>query len=64
LPVVLYGCEASLTVREEHRVRMFKNRVLMRIFGLNGGEIVGGWSKLHGVELYNLYIPMQICALQ
>jgi hypothetical protein len=33
LPVVLYGCETwSLTLREEHRLRVFENRVL-RIFG-------------------------------
>ena len=36
LPVVLYGCEAwSLTVREEHKLRAFENRVLRRIFGPN-----------------------------
>jgi hypothetical protein len=36
LPVVLYGCEIwSLTLREEHRLRVFENRVLNRIFGLN-----------------------------
>jgi hypothetical protein len=34
LPVVLYGCETwSLTVREEHKLRLFENRVLSRIFG-------------------------------
>jgi hypothetical protein len=34
LPVVLYGCETwSLTVREEHKLRVFENRVLTRIFG-------------------------------
>jgi hypothetical protein len=34
LPVVLYGCETwSLTLREEQRPRVFKNRVLRRIFG-------------------------------
>jgi hypothetical protein len=34
LPVVLYGCETwSLTSREEHRLRVFENRVLRRIFG-------------------------------
>jgi hypothetical protein len=34
LPVVLYGCETwSLTLREEHRLRFFENRVLRRIFG-------------------------------
>jgi hypothetical protein len=34
LPVVLYGCETwSLTLRKEHRLRVFENRVLRRIFG-------------------------------
>jgi hypothetical protein len=34
LPVVLYGCETwSSTLREEHRLRVFENRVLRRIFG-------------------------------
>jgi hypothetical protein len=34
LPVVLNGCETwSLTLREEHRLRVFENRVLRRIFG-------------------------------
>jgi hypothetical protein len=37
LPVVLYGCETwSLTLREEHRLRLFENRMLRRIFGWNG----------------------------
>jgi hypothetical protein len=35
LPVVLYGCETwSLTAREEHRLRVFENMVLRKIFGL------------------------------
>jgi hypothetical protein len=34
LPVVLYGCETMyLTLREEHRLRVFENRVLRRLFG-------------------------------
>jgi hypothetical protein len=34
LPVVLYGCKTwSVTLREEHRLRAFENRVLRRIFG-------------------------------
>jgi hypothetical protein len=34
LPVVLYGCETwSLTLREEHRLRVFENRMLRKIFG-------------------------------
>jgi hypothetical protein len=40
LPVVLYGCETwSLTLREEHRVRVFENRVLRRIFGSKRDEV-------------------------
>jgi hypothetical protein len=38
LPVVLYECETwSLTLREEHRLRVFENRVLRKIFGLKRG---------------------------
>jgi hypothetical protein len=56
LPVVLYGCETwSLTLREEHRLRMFENRVLRRIFGRKRDEVTGGWRKLHNEELHNLY---------
>jgi hypothetical protein len=43
LPVVLYGCETwSLTLREEHRLRAFENRVLRRIFGPKRDEVTGG----------------------
>jgi hypothetical protein len=43
LPVVLYGCETlSLTLREEHRLRVFENRVLRRIFGPKSDEVTGG----------------------
>jgi hypothetical protein len=56
LPVVLYGCETlSLTLREEHRLRIFENRVLRRIFGLKRDEVTGGWRKLHNEELHDLY---------
>jgi hypothetical protein len=42
LPVVLYGCEIwSLTLREEHRLRVFENRVLRRIFGPRRDEVTG-----------------------
>jgi hypothetical protein len=54
-PVVMYGCETwSLTLREEHRLRVFENRVLRRIFGPKRGED-GSWRKLHNDELHNLY---------
>jgi hypothetical protein len=55
-PVVLYGCETlSLTLREEHRLRVFENRVLRRIFGPKRDEVTGGWRKLHIEELHGLY---------
>jgi hypothetical protein len=54
--VVLYGLETrSLTLREEHRLRVCENRVLRRIFGLKRDEVTGGWRKLHNEELHNLY---------
>jgi hypothetical protein len=56
LPVVLYGCEIwSLTLREEHRLRVFENKVLRRIFGPKRDEVTGGWRKLHNEELRDLY---------
>jgi hypothetical protein len=56
LPVVFYGCEAwSLTLREEHRLRVFEHRVLRRIFGPKRDEVTGGWRKLHNEELHDLY---------
>jgi hypothetical protein len=56
LPVVLYGCETwSLTLREEHRLRVFENRVLRRIFWSKRDEVTGDWRKLHNEELHNLY---------
>jgi hypothetical protein len=56
LPVVLYGCETwSLKLREEHRLRVFENRVLRRILGPKRDEVTGGWRKLHNEELHGLY---------
>jgi hypothetical protein len=56
LPMVLYECETwSLTLREEHRLRVFENMVLRRIFGLKRDEVAGSWRKLHNDELHNLY---------
>jgi hypothetical protein len=55
LPVILYGCETwSITLREEHRLRVFENRVLRRIFGPKRHEVMGEWRKLHSGELHNL----------
>jgi hypothetical protein len=54
--VVLYGWETwSLTLREEHRLRVFENRVLRRIYGPKRDDVTGDWRKLHNEELHNLY---------
>jgi hypothetical protein len=56
LPVVLCGyVTLSLTLREENRLRMFENRVMRKIFGPNGNEVIEGWKKLRNEELHNLY---------
>jgi hypothetical protein len=44
-----------LTLREEHRLRVFENKVLRRIFGPKRDEVTGGWRKLHNEELCDLY---------
>jgi hypothetical protein len=56
LPVVVYACEIwSLTLRQEHKLRLFQNRVLRRIFGPKRDEVMGWWRKLHNDELHDLY---------
>jgi hypothetical protein len=48
-------CETwFLTVREEHKLRVFENRVLRRIFGPKRDGVTGGWRKLHNEEFHNL----------
>jgi len=62
LPVALYGCETrSLTLREERRLRVFKNRVLRRIFfGPKRDDVTGEWRKLHNEELSDLHFTPNI----
>ena len=56
LRFVLYGCETwSLTLREEHRLRVFESRVLRSIFGPKRDGVTGEWRKLHNEELNDLY---------
>jgi hypothetical protein len=55
LPVVLYGCETwSLTLTEEQKPSLFKNRVLKKIFGPKD-KVAGAWRKLHNEQLYDLF---------
>ena len=61
VPVVLYGCETwSQTLREEHRLRVFENRVLRGIFGCKRDGVTGEWRKLHNEELNDLYCSPNI----
>jgi hypothetical protein len=54
----------SLTLREEHRLRVFENRVLMRIFGRKRDEVMGDRRKLHNEELHNLYSSPKITMIK
>ncbi|KAJ4429697.1 hypothetical protein ANN_21898 [Periplaneta americana] len=61
LPVVLYRCETwTLTLREEHRLRVFENKVLRKIYGAKRDEVTGEWRKLHNTELHALYTSPDI----
>jgi hypothetical protein len=52
----LYGCETwSLTLKEEHRLKVFENRVLRGTFGPKKDEVMREWRKMHDGELRNLY---------
>jgi hypothetical protein len=57
----LYGRETwYLTLREEHRLRVFENRVLSGIFGPKRDEVTGGWRKWRNEELHILYFSLNI----
>jgi hypothetical protein len=61
LPVIFYGCETwPLTLREEHRLRVFENKVPRRIFGPKRDEVMGGWRKVHNEELHDSYSSQSI----
>jgi hypothetical protein len=61
LSFVLHGCETwSLKLLEEHRLRMYENTVLRRIFGSERDEAAGERRKLHSVELHILYSSSNI----
>ena len=56
LSVTLSGCETwPLALREEHRLRVFENKVLRKIFGAKRDEITGECRKLNNSELHALY---------
>jgi hypothetical protein len=60
--LILYGCETwSLTLKEERRLRVFKDRVLRRVFGPKWDEVAGEWRKLRNEEFRDLYSYQILC---
>jgi hypothetical protein len=56
LPVVLYGCASwSLTLKDKHRLRVFRNRVLRKRFGHKKEEETEEWGRLHNEEPFDLF---------
>jgi hypothetical protein len=51
---------SSFTLTEEHRLRVFGNRALRRIFRPQGEEVAGGWRRLHNEGFHNLYASPNI----
>jgi hypothetical protein len=51
-----------LTLREEHRLKVFEKRMRGRIFGHKRKEVAEDWKRLHN-ELYNLYISPDVIRL-
>ena len=61
LPVVLYCCETlSLTLRVEHRLRVFENKVLRKIYGAKRDKTTGEWRKLHNAELQYMHCILHL----
>jgi hypothetical protein len=56
MPAVMCRCETwTLTLREEHKLRVFEKRILRIKFGPMKDEITGEWRKLYNKELHYLY---------
>jgi hypothetical protein len=55
------GCETwSLTLKEEHKLKVSENRVLRKIFGPKRDKVTGEWGRLHNEELNDLYTSPNI----
>jgi hypothetical protein len=64
LRVALCTCETwSVSLREEKKLRLFKNNVLRRIFGPKRGEVTGDWRKLRNKNLRNLHSPPDVISV-
>ena len=54
------GVKLGLTLREEHRLRMFKNRALRKIFDPERDKVTGEWERVHSKEIYDLYSSLNV----
>jgi hypothetical protein len=60
-PAVQYGCETrSLTLREEHKLRVLENRMQERTFGSKRDEMTVDWRKLHNEKFHKLYPSLEL----
>jgi hypothetical protein len=50
----------NISLRKDHRLEVFENRVLRRTFGPKRDEVTGEWRKLHNEEIHNLYSSLDI----
>jgi len=61
LPVVLYEFAAwSLTLKEEHRLRLLENRALSRLFGPKRDRLTGEWGRINNEEFNDVYLSPNI----
>jgi len=61
LPVILSGCESwSTTLADEHKLRVFENKVFRKIYGPKRDEMTGKWRRLHNEELHGLYDSLDV----
>jgi len=57
----LYECGTwFVTLREEHRLRVFEKRMLRRTFGPKRDKVTGEWIRLHNEELYYMYLSLNV----
>jgi hypothetical protein len=54
----------DLTLREEHILTVFENRVQISIFEPKREEVAGGWTTLHSAELRSLHISSSIIRMK
>ena len=62
VPAAVQGCGtwSVIAVSEEHRLGVFQNSVLVKVFGRNGQEVTGNWRQLHSATHHDLYCYLNV----